>query len=485
MRKVKFIMRFALLLGGAFVLFAVLGRGRERSDIPPNIVLFIADDLAVHDVSPYGSSVARTPNLDRLAGEALRFTRAFASSPTCSPSRSALYTGLMPFRNGAHANHAAVNEGTRSIVHYLKPLGYRVAIAGKLHVGPETAFPFERIEGTNTPEPGHENGGVLWTDLNLEPVDRWFSALPGDQSFALVVADHSPHVFWPETPTYESTDVDVDPRHIDTPSYRQFRTRYYTDVTKMDRNVGILMEQLDRHGLADNTIFVFISDQGPQWPFGKWGLYDYGIQTPLIVRWPGRLMETGRTTDAMVSLVDLLPTIIEAVGGAAPDGLDGESFLPVLLGERDRARDEVFATHTGDGEMNRAPMRMLRTERYKYILNLAPEIIYTTHMDKAKGPISGAGYWDSWRERSFRDSFAASVLWRYHNRPVEELYDLENDPNETINLAGEPAFHSLIEEFRIRMARWREEQSDFKTGPEKPLTQEERKARSGIAPYIF
>jgi arylsulfatase A-like enzyme len=479
------VIRFSLLFGSVFFLFVVLSWARVQSDSPPNIVVFIADDLAVQDTSPYGSDVARTPNLDRLASESLLFTRAFAASPTCSPSRSALYTGRMPFNNGAHANHTGVKDGTQSIVQYLRPLGYRVAIAGKLHVGPETAFPFERIEGTNTPEPGHVDDGVLWTDLDLEPVDRWFSALPDDRRFALIVADHSPHVIWPETPTYESNDVNVYPRHIDTPEYRKFRTRYFTDVTKMDRNVGLLMEQLDRHGLADNTIFVFVADQGPQWPFGKWGLYDYGIQTPLIVRWPGKLKETGRKTDAMVSLVDLLPTIIEAAGGTTPGGLDGESFLPVLLGERDRGRNEVFATHTGDGEMNRAPMRMLRTERYKYILNLAPEITYTTHMDKAKGPISGAGYWDSWRERSFRDSFAASVLWRYHNRPAEELYDIQEDPNETINLAGDPSFQNLIEEFRGRMSRWRKQQGDFKTGPEEPLTAEERKARSGIAPYIF
>lgn len=456
-----------------------------QSPSRPNIVVFIADDLAMGDIGPYGSQVARTPNLDRLAGESLRFTRAFAASPTCSPSRSALLTGLMPFRNGGHANHGGVREGTRSIVQYLEPLGYRVAIAGKLHIGPTAAFPFERIEGTNQPEPGHEDDGVLWTDLTLGPVDDWLGGLPDDQPFALVVADHSPHVIWPESPTYETSDVDVHPLHIDTPWYREFRTRYYTDVTKMDRNVGLLLEQLDRHGVADNTLFVFIADQGPQWPFGKWGLYDYGIQTPLIVRWPGTVSQPGGTTDAMASFVDLVPTLVEAAGGPVPEGLDGVSLMDVISGDGAGERTEVFASHTGDGEMNQAPMRMLRTARFKYILNLAPEILYTTHMDKAEGPITGAGYWDDWRELSFRDESAANVLWRYHNRPAEELYDLESDPGETVNLAGDSEHEAILLEYRERLADWRRQQGDFETGPEEPLTAEERAELGRIAPYIF
>lgn len=443
----------------------------------PDIVLFVADDLGVGDIEPYGNDVVRTPTLQRLATESLRFTQAFAASPTCSPSRSALYTGLYPFRNGAHANHTGVRPEARSLLHHLRPLGYRVALAGKLHVGPREQLPFELIAGTNVPEPGHEGDGVLYTDLELGPVDSWLAGLADDEPFLLVVAEHSPHVVWPERAEYDPAQVDVPPTHIDTPDLRAARARYYTDVTKVDRNLGRVLEMIERHGRADNTLFVFTADQGPQWPFGKWGLYDAGIQTPLLVRWPGRV-RPGATTSALVSLVDLLPTFVEAAGGGAPEETDGRSLLPLLLGQATAHREVVFASHTGDGRMNRSPMRMLRTERHKYILNLAPEILYTTHIDGE----GREGYWESWREMSFRDAGAAAVLWRYHHRPAEELYDLHADPNEQHNLARDPRHAALIEEFRARLAEWRRAQGDTETGPE-DLESPDR--RVGVSPYIF
>lgn len=462
----------------ATFLFTPAGEAQPRG---PNIVLFIGDDLGVGDIAPYGNAVVRTPNLTELAGESLRFTRAFAASPTCSPSRSAIFTGLMPFRNGAHANHTGIREGTLSLPHYLGGLGYRVALAGKLHVGPRDVLPFELIEGTNVPEPGKAGEGVLWTDLHMPPVDRWLAERSAAEPFMLVVADHSPHVIWPENADYDPAAVDVPSTHIDTPAYRASRARYYSDVTKMDANVGLLMESLARHGLAENTIFVFIADQGPQLAFGKWGLYDAGIQSPLLVRWPGRVAP-GASTEALVSLVDLLPTFLEAAGGQAPEGIDGRSFLPVLEGRATTHHDEVFASHTGDNLMNRTPMRMLRTDRYKYILNLAPEVLYTTHMDLATDHDGGREYWPSWRAASFREVHAASVLWRYHNRPAEELYDLEADPSEVRNLAADPAYTRLLDSFRTRLADWRAEQGDTRTGPEEVAP---RQPGPAIAPYIF
>jgi N-sulfoglucosamine sulfohydrolase len=234
-------------------------------------------------------------------------------------------------------------------------------------------------------------------------------------------------VIWPDQATYTPEQVDIPSRHIDTRDTRQSRARYYTDITKMDSNIGHLLQSLDQHGLSHNTIVVFTSDQGPQWPFGKWSLYDYGIQAPMLVRWPGHIKAATRT-GALVSLTDLLPTFVEIAGGKAPRDIDGRSFLPLLKGQQAEHRQTVFASHTGDRLMNRAPSRMLRTKRYKYILNLAPEITYTTHMDKAKDHDGGREYWPSWVEKAKTDPRAAQVLQRYHHRPAEELYDTEADP---------------------------------------------------------
>lgn len=452
---------------------------------PPNVVLFIADDLGANDIGPYGNRVVRTPNLDALAKTSLLFSRAFASSPTCSPSRASLYSGSLPFRNGAHANHSGVKQGVRTLPVYLQELGYTVGIAGKLHVGPAPAFPFELVHGSNLPEPGHEDDGVLWTDLNMGPVDEWISrASDGDEPFMLVVADHSPHVYWPEDADYDPAALDVPSIHIDTQDTREARAQYYADISKMDGNVGKLMASLERHNLTEDTVVIFTSDQGPQLAFGKWNLYDYGVQVPLLIQWPQTVTE-GTETGAMVSLVDLLPTIVELAGGEAPkesSEIDGLSLLPLLRGETNHVRDVVFASHTGDGTMNRSPMRMVRTTRYKYILNLAPEIKYTTHIDKSGVDGYGEEYWPSWVKQSYKDEAAAAALWRYHNRPKEELYDLRQDPNEVRNLAADLSHQSLLQEFRTQLAQWRQQQGDHETGA---FDAPPRNREKPISPYIF
>jgi len=233
------------LLLFAVVFFAsplgLVSQQRARSVQPvnkPNIVLFIADDLDADDIGPYGNRIVRTPHLDRFAQQSIRFNLAFAGSPTCGPSRSTIFTGLMPFRHGAHGNHSGVREGTRSLVQYLQPLGYRVVIAGKLHVGPQDVFAFERVSKTNVPEPGFENKPGLHYDLQMDPVDAWLSQQKTGQPFLLIVADHSPHVVWPETSTYDPDSVDIPSVHVDTRDTRKARARYYEDITKMDGNVA-------------------------------------------------------------------------------------------------------------------------------------------------------------------------------------------------------------------------------------------------------
>lgn len=478
----------SIVFGTLLLLCLAAGAQKQKASTAErfNIVLYIADDLDATDIGPYGNKIVRTPNLDKLAGESMVFTRAFASSPTCSPSRSTIFTGLMPLRHGGHGNHNGVKEGTPSIVQYLQPQGYKVALAGKLHIGPESVFPFKRIALTNVPEPGFEKKPGLNWDLNLDPVDQWLTRQKKNQPFMLVVADHSPHVIWPEKTEYDPEQIDIPAKHIDTKETRASRARYYTDITKMDNNLGRMLASLERNGFAQNTIVLFISDQGPQWPFAKWSLYDDGVQAPLIVRWPGTV-KAGSRTGALVSLADLLPTLVEASGGKAPAGIDGQSFLPVLKGQKDTFREAVYATHTGDRMMNRAPARMVRTNQYKYILNLAPEILYTTHMDKAKDHDGGREYWDSWREKSFTDPHAAAVLWRYHNRPKEELYDVEADPQEVHNLAADPQYAHVLEGLRAKMTEWRKSQSDTISGPEEfnEREEEQKKGQKPVAPYVF
>jgi N-sulfoglucosamine sulfohydrolase len=421
---------------------------------PPHIVLFISDDHTWNDCGPYGATDVRTPQLDRLARESMKFELAFAATPTCAPSRSAIYTGLYPFRNGAHANHALVNDGLDTLPHHLQQLGYRVVLAGKSHIGPRAVFPFEYLADANVMPPGKNH--VLWTDLSTAAVERLLAEHDRSRPLCLVVCSHSPHVYWPPNDGYDPSRIKLPPYLLDTLRTREARCEYYTDVTWMDRQVGEVRDALGKHGYADQTLFIYTADQGAQWPLAKWNLYDAGIRSPLLVHWAGRV-QPASSSRAMVSLIDLLPTLIEAAGGKAPPDIDGRSFLPVLLGSEDQHRNEIFATHTGDKGMNRAPMRCIRTERYKYIINLAPEVPYATHITEDPDPTS---YWRTWLQLAETSDAAARLIARHRHRPAEELYDLSDDPFELKNLAADPAHANKLVELRERLKQWRSQQGE-------------------------
>lgn len=433
------------LAGGSFL-------GAEEKKQPPNLVLFLADDHGVEDAGCYGNPDVRTPHIDQLAREGLRFERAYCASPSCTPSRSALYTGLMPARNGAHPNHTPVHEGTQSLAHYLAPLGYRVVLFGKNHVSPRSAFPFEHVEG-RIPPAGPDQGSALDT-ARLEQI---LAAHDSDQPLCLIVSSWSPHIPWPKNDGYNPAELELPPGSVDTPESRKARARYYSDVTQLDARLGSCLASLERHGYGKNLLFIYSSDHGAQWPFAKWNLYEAGTRVPLIVRWPEHV-QAGQTTSAMVSLVDLLPTFIEMAGGKPPGELDGRSLAPVLAGKTDRHREAIFTTHTGDSRINRSPMRAVRTVRYKYILNLHPQVKYETHISRGVAR-DGRDYWDSWLAAAQYDWSAKRIVAAYENRPREEFYDLTRDPHEQRNLS-ESLSASIKNGLRGKLIAWREDQGE-------------------------
>jgi N-sulfoglucosamine sulfohydrolase len=450
----------------------------DQSKKPPHLVLFIADDLSWHDIGPYGAKDVRTPNLDRLATQSMRFDRAFATSPTCTPSRCSLFTGLYPFRNGAHANHSLIREGVATLPAYMKRLGYRVVIAGKTHIGPREQFEFEYLKGSNVMPPGKKH--VLWTDLDTGVVDEFLAEHDKAKPLCLLVCAHSPHVFWPDDKgVYDPATIELPPYLLDTPQTRRMRCNYYGDVTWMDKQLGNVLASLTRHGYdGEGTMLMFTADQGAQWPFSKWTLYDAGIRTPLMVRWPGVVKEK-TSTNALVSLVDVLPTFIEAAGGNAPaqNDIDGRSFLSVLRGDKNQFRDAVFATNTGDKQMNRSPVRCVRTARHKYILNLAPETLFRSHISDAE-PGDGGTYWRSWEQLAKTDAHAKQVVDRYRHRPTEELYDLETDPFELHNLASDARLAGELKRLRQLLKDWRIQQGEDLAKVAMP-----EDSRSGPLPY--
>lgn len=428
--------------------------GLNRSFDPPNIVLFLTDDHARRDAGCYGNKIIRTPHIDRLASEGMRFDEVYSVSPTCVPSRASIYTGLGPHRHGSHENHSRIDRGIKTLPHYLSALGYRVLLAGKTHVKPPSAYPFEYLDtGGDWNATIVKEGSEVEQFLSGEAARR--------EPFCLVIATNNPHVPWPRQAEYDPEEISLHPYLLDTADTRKAMANYYTDVTKMDREVGRTLDLLDEYDLADHTAFIYSSDHGPQFPHAKWELYDYGIGIPLIVRWPGKV-RAGSESSAMVSSVDLLPTIIEMAGGSVPDRLDGRSFAQVLAGTAETHRERIFATHTRDLNMNYFPIRAVRSGRYKYIRNLAPERAFTNHITNSNDfeENGGEDLWNSWLQRADRDDEAREKVRRYQHRPSEELYDLQNDPHELVNRADSSRLQPVKQELDKELRAWMRRQGD-------------------------
>jgi len=419
----------------------------------PNIVFFISDDHGYLDSGPYGSEAGRTPNLDQLAADGAKFTNVFVGSPACAPSRAILMTGLMSARNGVQANHTPIREGLKLLPERMEQAGYDVALFGKV------------THGRKDPraEPYYHEAtirhGPLDTDLQPEKVVEYLAERDSDKPLLLMVGTHSPHVYWPENDGYDPDEVELPPSFIDTPETRQYRTMYYTDVSLMDERLGVVREGVKKH-LGADTLFIYTSDHGAQWPFGKWNLYDSGIRVPFLAAWPGKL-PPGSTRKALISFVDFFPTFLELAGERPVEGLDGRSFARVLRGASDEHRQEVFATHSGDGRMNVYPMRAIRTARYKLIVNLFPQFRYTTHIDKGKN-LDGLEFWDSWERAAEGDERATQVVRAYHVRSPVELFDVRRDPHELRNLAGDSAYSQAQAELLTRLEQWLAIQNDPK-----------------------
>ena len=450
----RFLKRAGLgALGLSMSSYAFGLRSDSQEDLP-NIVLFLSDDHAKRDAGCYGNEVINTPNVDRLASEGMRFDEAYSITPTCVPSRTSIFTGLGPHRHGAHENHGRIDQGIKTLPQYLSTLGYRVMLAGKTHVKPLDAYPFELIDTE-----GDWNSVIV---KDGSEVEQFLSSdAAKKEPFCLVIATNNPHVPWPRDSEYNSEDVKLHPYHLDTPDTREAMANYYSDVTNMDREVGRTLDLLEENGLSENTAFIYTSDHGPQFPHGKWELYDYGINVPFIIRWPGKV-SAGSQSRAMVSLVDLLPTIIEMAGGTSPEDIDGESILDVTTGRADAHREVIYATHTRDLNMNYFPCCAIRNDRYKYIWNLAPERAFTNHITNSNNfeKNGGEDLWNSWLERANNDKEAKEKVRQFQHRPEEELYDLQNDPHELDNLAEEPGMNRVKERLRRQLREWMNRQGD-------------------------
>ena len=410
----------------------------------PNVLIVIADDLNKDCVGIYGNKDVKTPNIDHLAREGMRFNLAFTSTAMCAPTRQQMYTGLYPVKSGAYPNHSKVKQGTKSLVHYLKALGYRVGLSGKRHFGPPGSFPFEQLSNKVNPA-----------------AIREFVNRDQNQPFCLVVTSDSPHVPWTsgDSSQYNPSKLTVPPYLVDTKEMRLSLTRYYGEITDLDREVGLCMKILKNAQQVKSTAMIFTTEQGAQYPGCKWTCYENGLSVGFIVRWPG-VVKSGSVTDAMIHYVDVVPTLIQMAGGSPIDGLDGRSFLGVLQGKTIHHNTVTYGVHTQMNAIGSPPtgyaVRSVRVGKWKYIMNLNHKVIYKNALTKN----DKENYWASWLREAKTNPGAARLVERYLNRPPEELYDLSKDPYELNNLVEEKINSKLKNRLRKQLQDWMASQGD-------------------------
>ena len=409
-------------------------------DAKPNFVFILADDCTYNLLGCYGGTEVKTPNIDRLASEGMRFGRAYCAIAMCAPFRTELYTGLYPMRSGSTRNHTSGRRDTKSVVDYLGQLGYRVGLSGKKHVH----FPFDNVKDFPTGQ------GV-----------RDFISKDPSQPFCLFVCSHNPHAPWTtgDASQFDAAKLKLAPVQHDNPPTREATTRYLAEVSDLDREVGDVLKLLDDTGLAKNTLVMFSSEQGWALGFAKWTNWNLGVHTALIARWPGRI-KPGSQTDALVQMADVVPTFIEAAGGAAgQQKLDGSSFLSVLTGKAEKHRTYVYGMHNNLPEGEPYPIRYVRDEKYHYIVNLTPDVPY--HEKHVMAANSRLVWWPALKTAETQgNAKAIALLKKFHNRPAEELYLVDKDPYEMDNLADDPAHARAKERLRAELKRWMKQQND-------------------------
>ncbi len=471
MRLLQTAMRWRILLGFLTTISTLhLAAAQPKKLQPvtaarPNIILIIADDMGAGDVSAYGSQMVKTPNIDRLAKEGMRFERAFVTASSCSPSRASMITGRFPHATGAEQLHWPLPADQTTFVEKLREAGYWTAAAGKWHLGDAAKERFDLVKEADprgfqlTTNTIARTNGTMNAEGNESGCAEWLATIrarPADRPFFLWLAAFDPHRDYQTNaiakPHWQH-DMEVPPYLPSVEAVRTDLALYCDEVARLDRYVGEVLHELDRTKLATNTCVVFLSDNGRPFPREKTTLYDSGIRTPFLVRWPASV-KAGVVCTNLVSSVDLAPSFLEFAGVAPLPTFQGVSFGPLLKFPNKAVQQYVYAErHWHDFE---ALQRAVRSTRFKYIRNYLPELANTPPADAVRSPT----YETMQRLKGHRALSVAQLNPFLYPRPEEELYDTEHDPHELRNLAFNPAYEAKMLEMRQTLAKWQEATGD-------------------------
>lgn len=444
---------FIKTVGGsiaAISLFPWLTSKTSHAPKAPNILFLFSDDSSPEDFGAYGNKTIKTPHLDKLASEGMRFTRAYCASPQCTPSRTSMLTGQYPHNVHVSRLHAIMPKDEINIVSLLNKYGYYTGA-------------YRKVDQPTVQECFKFYGG------NEVPLETFFKRRPKDKPFFLHFGSHDSHRLYNRNTiknVNDPADVRVPDFLPDTKKVRMDLANYCDKISRFDRDCGFLLSLLDKHGLAQNTMVVWSSDQGMPFPRSKPTLYEAGLKVPLAIRWP-EVVKPDQVSDAKVSLIDLAATWLEAAGIPVPYVIQSRSLFPVLSGKKTTFRKYIFAERNWHDNWD--PNRTIIGDKYKLIQRYRPEFPYTPSLDVSNSP--------SYKEilrLELQNKLSDKLKWYRYNqsrRPHVEFYNLEDDPGEWDNLVegGRQRKHAdqkkRVYRFQLMLSKWMEKNTDFLPPP--------------------
>ncbi len=472
LKKYMRIPQIVITVFSVLSIFSCVDKNEEKAPegqtAKPNIILFVSDDHGTDALGSYGNKVIKTPNLDKLAEEGVRFTNAYCTSASCAASRSVILTGMYGHATGSYGHvhdyhHFSTYDNVRSLPVLLEKEGYETARIGKYHVAPEKVYHFQKVleaDPRNT----------------VEMAEKCKDVLSSDKPFFLYFCTDDPHRGAPfqsepwnepnsfgnkaegyagvETVTYDPKDVVVPSFLPDTQETREEIAQYYQSISRIDQGFGKLMGMLKEAGKADNTIVIYISDNGMAFPGAKTTVYEPGIKLPCIIKDPSAKTK-GTVNEAMISWADLTPTILDMADIKTTDvAFHGRSFKEIVGERSPPGWDEVKASHTFHEITMYYPMRVIRNKNYKLIWNIAWRLEYPFASD-----LWASSTWQS-VYRKHGEYFGERKLQDYLFRPEYELYNLDTDPGEIVNLAYVEDYGEVLESMKQKMKTFQKDTSD-------------------------
>jgi N-sulfoglucosamine sulfohydrolase len=471
-------------------------------------ILFIITDDESPTLGCYGDPVAKTPAIDAIAKDGVLFRQAFATTASCSASRSVILSGLHNHRNGQYGHEHSYHKfttfadvGRLSLPNVLREVGYRTGHIGKYHVGPESVYHFDQYLQ------GNERNTVELANRAKE-----FITAKDDRPFLLYFATADPHRggavdntspseikpnLFGNRPNrgsipgisetfYKPEEVPIPHFLSDTRETREELAQYYQACSRVDAGVARLVEILQEAGLYDKTLIVFTSDHGMAFSGGKTTVYEGGLRVPMIVRDPYQT-KRGFTSQAMISHVDITPTLLDYAGGLADgkptkygmvdlparragegvppsinrnggrsiDAYHGRSWLAALADPQAKHADAIYASHTFHEIQMYYPMRVIRDEQYKLIWNIAHGLPYPFASD-----LWAASSWQAQYKKGMDADYGVKTVKQYIHRPQFELYDMRSDPQERTNLADSPGHANVLKAYQERLKSFQKSMDD-------------------------